>query len=209
MTRTIHYLPDHAKRVLMVTNPGAGSRPSRPLVDQLAERLTHCGMQVETLTDLKLLANATDDPVGDGIRAVVAAGGDGTVSAVVNATHPDTPITVLPAGTENLLAKYLHVDPSPVELSQAIIHGATVRLDAGEAGGRVFLLMAGCGFDADVVRRLHAERRGHIRHLSYIKPILQSVRSYEYPELRISCEAAAVRTPASGSGRNAPPARDR
>jgi diacylglycerol kinase family enzyme len=45
--------------------------------------------------------------------------------------------------------------------------------------------MAGCGFDAEVVRRLHQGRSGHIHHLSYAKPILDSIRNYEYPELRV------------------------
>ena len=48
--------------------------------------------------------------------------------------------------------------------------------------------MVGCGFDAHVVRGLHAQRRGHIRHTTYIKPILASIRSYEYPEMRVTWE---------------------
>jgi diacylglycerol kinase family enzyme len=47
--------------------------------------------------------------------------------------------------------------------------------------------MVGCGFDADVVRRLHATRTGHIRHWSYIKPILGAIRSYQYPAMRVYC----------------------
>ena len=41
--------------------------------------------------------------------------------------------------------------------------------------------MIGCGFDAEVVRRVHLERDGHITRLSYLKPIWESIRSYEYP----------------------------
>jgi diacylglycerol kinase family enzyme len=36
-----------------------------------------------------------------------------------------------------------------------------------------------------VVRRLHEVRSGNIHHLSYAKPILDSIRTYDYPELRI------------------------
>jgi diacylglycerol kinase family enzyme len=45
--------------------------------------------------------------------------------------------------------------------------------------------MAGCGFDAEVVRRLHSERKGNIHHFSYAKPILEAISQYEYPELRV------------------------
>src|SRR5207247_4987552 len=50
---------------------------------------------------------------------------------------------------------------------------------------RIFLLMATCGLDADVVYRVEQARRGHISHLSYIKPIVAAFRNYGYPPLRI------------------------
>ncbi len=165
---------------------------------------------MDIVTDLPALAEAAR-PSHDGpLRAVIAAGGDGTVSAVVNHTPPETPVAVLPLGTENLLAKYLEQPVSPAELSDTIVHGASVQVDAGLANDHLFLLMVGCGFDADVVHRLHATRRGHIRHTSYIKPILQSIRSYEYPELRVYCDPVAGAeqgsgTPVSGPTTLAPP----
>ena len=197
MTRMIHYLPREARRVLILVNPTAGALADRGRVDQLRQRLEHDGLRVETVTDLEALGEAVNTPCDRSIRAVVAAGGDGTVSAVVNATPPDTPITVLPLGTENLLAKYLEHPFSLAELSDTIVHGASVAIDAGRAGNRLFLLMAGCGFDAHVVRRLHLHRRGHIRHATYVKPILESIRRYEYPEMRIYCEPCVDTTPGS------------
>jgi diacylglycerol kinase family enzyme len=77
---------------------------------------------------------------------------------------------------------------SPEEVAEVIAAGSTVLHDAGRACGRLFFLMVSCGFDAEVVRRLHEDRTGHIRHWSYFKPIWQTIRSYEYPELRIYCD---------------------
>jgi diacylglycerol kinase family enzyme len=45
--------------------------------------------------------------------------------------------------------------------------------------------MATCGIDADIVARLHDRRRGHIRRWAYLKPILDSIRSYQYPPLSL------------------------
>jgi len=210
MTRPIHYLPREARRVLILVNPTAGARAGRDRVDALRRQLEGEGLRVETITDLEALGRAVGKPCDQSIRAVVAAGGDGTASAVVNTTPPETPIAVLPLGTENLLAKYLEYPFSLAELSHTIVHGASVAIDAGRAGDRLFLLMAGCGFDAHVVRRLHLHRRGHIRHATYIKPILESIRRYEYPEMRIHCEPRvedAGGSVATGAGRsNSPPA---
>jgi diacylglycerol kinase family enzyme len=45
--------------------------------------------------------------------------------------------------------------------------------------------MASVGFDAEVVRRVHEARAGHISHASYFQPILESLRTYDYPRLRV------------------------
>jgi diacylglycerol kinase family enzyme len=157
-------------------------------------------MEVELTSDLERVTRLVGESgaSSQSLRAVVAAGGDGTVAELVNRSHADTPIAILPMGTENLLAKYLHLQVTPEELCKAIVQGATVRLDAGCAQRRVFLLMAGCGFDAEVVRRLHQRRTGHIRHWSYIKPIFAALRSYQYPPLRVQCETG------TGSGATEP-----
>ena len=87
-------------------------------------------------------------------RCLVAVGGDGTVSALVN-ERPSLPITVLPAGTENLVARHFGLRRDPHGLAGTIAAGRSVPVDVGQAAGRRFLLMAGFGFDADVVTRHH------------------------------------------------------
>ncbi len=189
MAPTIRFLPDSAQRVLIVTNPHAGSRHRAALIDRLVAVLKTDGFVTDVVTELSDLPDqAAPSAAGLPVRAVVAAGGDGTVAEVVNRTTPDTPVAVLPLGTENLLAKYLGIQQDVEQIRHLIGRGASVQLDAGRAGQRVFLLMAGCGFDAEVVRRLHQERSGNIHHLSYAKPIIDSIRTYQYPELRVYCE---------------------
>ena len=52
-------------------------------------------------------------------RCLVAVGGDGTVSALLN-EHPGVPLTVLPAGTENLVARHFGLRKDPDELARTI-----------------------------------------------------------------------------------------
>lgn len=177
------------KRVLILTNPKAGVRSGRPAVDSLAELLQQQGLQVNIITDIQELETESHRASEAGeLRAVVSAGGDGTISLVVNHTPPRTPLAVLPLGTENLLSKFLEISPTPESVAELVTQGGVVALDAASANNRIFLLMAGCGFDADVVQRLHKNRTGHIHHLSYAKPILDSIRNYEYPEVKIQYE---------------------
>ena len=141
---------------------------------------------MQTVTDLDEITRVVADLHSRGqLRTLVAAGGDGTAAELVNRTPPGVPLAILPLGTENLLAKYLRLTAAPQQLCSAIVAGQTVELDAGRANGRLFLLMASCGFDAEVVRRVHAQRVGHLNRWTYAKPILQSIRSYEYPPIRI------------------------
>ncbi len=185
-------LPSAARRVILSINPTAGARHRKDLIGQLEALLTAQGMQVTVPENLEELKRLLHDPqVQPQIRAVVAGGGDGTVALVANLAPPGTPVAILPLGTENLLAKYLHITADPVKIAQTIGEGVTIQIDAGQAGERLFLLMLGVGFDAEVVRRLHDQRTGHISHLSYAKPIFEAIRNYQYPELRVYCRDAA------------------
>jgi diacylglycerol kinase family enzyme len=144
---------------------------------------------VEVVDDIEYLAKNAEKSLRDGdLRAVVAAGGDGTAALVANHVPPEAPLALLPLGTENLLSKYLDVSADPQCVCDVIDRGITVQLDAGRADGRIFLLMVGCGFDAEVVRRMHAARTGHIHQLSYAKPLIDALRRYPYPTLRIRCD---------------------
>lgn len=197
--RLCERVADAARQVLLVVNATAGRCTQDRAIADLTAALEHCGLRVQRISSPEALSVQAGEALRSGqLRALVAAGGDGTVAEIVNRTAAEMPIAVYPLGTENLLAKYLQIERDPATLAQMIVQGHTVSLDAGRANGRIFLLMAGVGFDAEVVRRLHEARDGHISHLSYFKPILASIRSYNYPELRVYCapgerESAPIR----------------
>ncbi len=187
-------VPQNRSHIIVFVNRTAGSGKGKERVDTLVNCLETVGFQFTTVTDPANLASAVTANQTS-LRAIVAAGGDGTVAMVVNHAPPGTPIAILPLGTENLVAKYIATPRTVDGLVELIRQGITASLDAGEANGRIFLLMVGCGFDAEVVRRLHTTRRGHIRHSSYIKPILDTIRSYQYPVLCITIDRDPVRKP--------------
>ena len=172
--------------VIVFFNPLSGASDRANSVDQLTRALKSRGMQVEKPADMAQLKElVTRLQAKACLRAVVAAGGDGTVGWLVNELPARIPIAILPLGTENLLAKYLGLSKSPETLAQLIEEGHLAAIDVGRANGTYFMVMASCGFDAEVVRRLHAVRDGHINHWSYAKPIINAIRQYDYPKIRI------------------------
>ncbi|NUS38389.1 MAG: sphingosine kinase [Lysobacter sp.] len=92
---------------------------------------------------------------------LVAAGGDGTVSAVAaQATAHDLPFGVLPVGTLNHFARDLGL-PSDLDAAVAVIADRRLRaVDLGEVNGRMFLNNASIGLYPEVVaRRVYEQRR--------------------------------------------------
>ena len=174
--------------VVIAMNPGSGAMDRRPVVEELMNNLKVQSFEVLLLTEIEAVIEVVNQHFGGRLRCVVAAGGDGTISLLANQLPENTPLAILPLGTENLLAKYLNVSSDPVVLANMIVAGNCRQLDVGRANGKLFLVMASCGFDADVVQRLHRERKGHIRHWSYAKPVVSSIRKYKYPKVRISLE---------------------
>ena len=180
-------LPSDADHVLILQNPTAGRQNQQRRVQELQQELRQLGLETTCFSDIHALTSKAKQTHHDGtLRAVVAAGGDGTVGLVVNHLPAGIPIAVLPLGTENLLARSFDIQSE--NAAQVIHQGSFVRLDAGEANDRLFLLMFSCGLDADIVDRLHKRRQGHISHWSYLRPILASIRSYRYPEVRVYFE---------------------
>jgi YegS/Rv2252/BmrU family lipid kinase len=178
-------------RIAAIMNPVAGASRQRRLIRNLLAHLAERGNAVELHQttapgDAVRLARDTADRAD----AIIAIGGDGTVCEVVNGlVGRKVPLLIWPTGTENLVAKSLGFRPRPDVLSACLDHGFTRTIDIGTANGRSFVVVAGVGFDAEVVHRLTRDRRGHITHLSYSGPIWRTFWEHRFPELRVQTEA--------------------
>jgi diacylglycerol kinase family enzyme len=111
---------------------------------------------------------------------------------VLNRT-PGLPTSVLPLGNENLVARFCQIRRSSRELAEVIVAGHLRKLDLAQANGRVFSVMAGAGFDGEVVHRVHERRRGPVTKLSYALSIAGALRDYSYPEIDVAIEESGER----------------
>ncbi len=175
--------------IVISVNPNSGSADRTSLVEEIRQRLIAADLQVEVLTDVnKVVARAGQLSESGTLRAVVSAGGDGTASLLANRLPQGIPMAILPLGTENLLARHLGMSADADQFVDVISNGRYQKMDAGRANGQLFLVMAGCGFDAHVVEKLHQQRKGHISYWSWFRPVVSTLRRYRYPELQISVE---------------------
>jgi YegS/Rv2252/BmrU family lipid kinase len=103
-------------------------------------------------------------------------GGDGTVQRCVDAVAgTDTAVAILPAGTANLLAENLNV---PHDLAEAVhvgLHGDRRRLDTGSVNGERFMVMAGAGFDAQMIADADRGAKDRLGRVAYIATGLRNL----------------------------------
>jgi diacylglycerol kinase (ATP) len=178
--------------VAIQRNPMSGSGKRNALLRELVLHLRRNGLTPRLFGNRERLQRRLDVPAWrESLVCIVAAGGDGTVGDVVN-RYPGIPLAVLPLGTENLLARYLKIPRSGKAVAEMIASDRRRRFDLCSLNGRRFTLMASFGFDADVVHRTHLSRTGHITKLNYLQPIWSSLRMYQYPQLRVYADEAAV-----------------
>jgi diacylglycerol kinase (ATP) len=177
--------------VVILANPRAGSSSSREQVEELATALRARKLRPTVCWRREEFSDLVGRLGRDELRCVVAAGGDGTLIEAVNRA-PGLPVATLPVGTENLVARYWGIERSGRGVAQLIAAGRVRRFDLGRvesAGGpgraRCFCLVAGAGFDAEVVYRVHSRRHGHIDRWTYVWPFVQALRRYRYPPVNV------------------------
>ena len=176
-----------------IVNPASGRGRVAAALKEALERLSaagHQGFIHRTSGAGDATAIARGLPAA---AAVVAVGGDGTVREVAEGLLGRAiPMAILPAGTENLVAKQFQIDSSPVRLVGTLLNPDIREIDVGFVGQRVFLVVVGVGFDADVVRHLSQRRQGHITHLDYFLPVWRSFWSHRFPRLRVLADGETV-----------------
>ncbi|MBA2541704.1 MAG: NAD(+)/NADH kinase [Deltaproteobacteria bacterium] len=102
---------------------------------------------------------STFEELARGADLIVAAGGDGTVSAIAGAlAGGDVPLAVLPMGTLNHFAKDLGMPQELKAAAAAIVGGRIKRVDVGEVNGRVFINNSSVGLYPETVINRDRER---------------------------------------------------
>jgi YegS/Rv2252/BmrU family lipid kinase len=128
---------------------------------------------------------------------IVAAGGDGTVNAVANGIGEHSRImAVLPLGTANVLAREIGL-PRQSEALAALIAEAPARpVWPGRIGTRLFLMMAGIGFDAEVAAAVDPGLKRRTGRLAFLWAILLRLVRHRSHELCVLADGREYRAAA-------------
>ncbi len=169
------------RRFLLLHNPVAGLRRHR-LVRRVVRELESRGGEVVMLRlwglDQHLSQEALERIVKfDRFDALIAAGGDGTVRALAKALGPNAsvPIGVIPVGTGNVLARELRLPSRPHDVAEMLLNGQVSEIPGAIAGREPFFLMAGVGFDGEIIAGLNLELKRRIGKSAYVWPTLMAL----------------------------------
>ncbi len=177
-----------ARRVLVLANPAAGPRKGRDEGGAVARAVSRAGVRCElerTRAPGDASRAAASAPAA-GFDLVLAVGGDGTVhEAAQGIAGSGVALGVAPAGTMNLLARVLGIPlDAPRAAELLVLAGRRLAFRPGRAGERLFVLMAGIGFDAWVLREVLRRARGRPSMRHYAWGALRGLRTYRFPEIR-------------------------
>ncbi len=182
------------RHILIIVNPAAGrARSSERRLGRFVAALERQGCTVvlrragPSPGQVERLAGQAEP----GFDAIVAAGGDGTISAVVNGLGGRAvPFGVLPLGSANVLAREIRLPRAPEALASLITTGPVSPIWLGRVGERAFVMMASAGFDSEIVAALSPELKRRVGRLAFAWGFL--VRLWHCPACELTVRADGV-----------------
>jgi diacylglycerol kinase family enzyme len=194
--------------IVLFLNPKASVKhvPDLPAYLTLLFKTDGLAIRIVPLEPQERTGDAVRAAIAEGVEAVVAAGGDGTVSSVASAlVGSDTPLGVLPIGTLNHFAKDLHIPLDLPRAAHVIAQRHAIDVDAGEVGERCFVNNSSIGFYPNiVVARDELRREGYSKWTAFALASARILWRYRGITVRITRAGTTetVRTPFLFIGNN-------
>jgi len=198
-------------KIIALINAKAGSLASTPNLDQ-TEHIREAFAAEKIDADVRAfqghqIAHAAKAALAERPQAIVAGGGDGTISGVAGVlARADVPLGVLPLGTLNHFAKDLRIPTSIEGAVKIIAAGHVSTIDLASVNDRIFINNSSIGLYPQVVRDRDEQRLrlGRGKLLATLIATLNAMRRFPALHVRIGVENKSVlrRTPFVFVGNN-------
>lgn len=163
------------KRARLIYNPVSGHEQMLGSVAGILNVLEQAGFEASayqtTPEPLSAQKEATRCAL-DGFELIVGAGGDGTISEVVNGVAPlekRPKLAVIPAGTTNDFARALKIPRDDlVKAAEVVLKGKTRKMDIGLAGEKYFMNIAASGSMTELTYGVPSEMKSILGYSAYL-----------------------------------------
>ena len=182
------------KKVLFIINPISGTGKNNPLEKYIEERFGNPGFNYKIVYTEKA-GHATElskSAVEEGTDIIVAVGGDGTVNETARAIiGTETNLGIIPRGSGNGLARHLKLPFNVKKGLDSIAAGKFIRIDTATLDDKVFLSIAGMGYDAHVAKEF--AKAGTRGFLTYFKIVSSNYQGYKPRKYTITLDGKTIK----------------
>ncbi len=173
-----------ARHIIYIVNPIAGTRTKKDLFHLIEKQTTAAGIPFHIFPsvvsgDYSFLRSIIQE---NNTTDIVIAGGDGTVSQVVN-NLMDLPLQfgIIPCGSGNGLAMAAGISKKPPIALQIIFTGSAAPTDGFLINNHFSCMLSGLGFDAKVAHDFaHQPKRGLSTYIRQVVKNFFSARTYSF-----------------------------
>lgn len=200
-------MAERVRRIPVIVNQGGGSAGDDAR-ERVAAALEAVGVKATIiLADGGECVDRAAALVKDGAPVVVAAGGDGTMSAVAGAlAGSKTAMGILPLGTLNHLARDLGIPFDLAEAAAVLAAGHLRCIDVGELNGRIFVNNSAIGLYPLMVldREGQQKRLGRSKRLALLVAAARTLLRFRHQRLMLKADEGqtVVDTPLLFVGNN-------
>ncbi len=170
-------------------NPVSGGRLAPAELQQFETAAVDAGLEVVHLAAGVDIGEVTRQRLQTGRRLFVAAGGDGTINAVLQSlVHSDAALGVIPIGTYNNFARDLGIPLDWRLALQVAVSGTSRQIDVGRVNDRFFVNNLSMGLYPEVVARREERGRDYPRWKARLYALYAALRKYPHVTVAVETE---------------------
>lgn len=179
------------KKLKLIYNPFSGSRSFKYDLDICIKIFQEGGYDVHVFRSIefgdiqKHISNMDKD-----YDAVVVSGGDGTVNLVLNAlmkNKMDIPMGIIPSGTANDFATFLHLPIHDLEkCCHLIVDTQSKRIDIGNVNEKYFINVCAAGLLTNVSQNINNDFKNALGNLAYYLKGIEQIPNFRSIPFRIT-----------------------
>lgn len=183
----------------LIFNPIAGQGNSDQDLNDIRTLLgSEIELTIHFTTPDKGAAQFAREAVEQGAEAVIVAGGDGTLSAAASAlSKTNIPLGVIPRGTANAFVHALGIPDTIFAACDTILTGYTRQVDTVLCNGKAIVLVAGIGFEAEMVQQADRDLKDRLGQLAYIVAGIDQIRDPHPFKAEIETEQGVIEATAT------------
>ena len=182
------------KPVWLIANPVSGggkwAQAEAEIISLLSPFLS---LNIQLTSETCSAQQLAQQAVAAGCELVIVCGGDGSVTEVASVlVGRDVRLGIIPLGTTNALCHALWgVSAKLLPLRSAclnILDGESKAIDTARCNDKLMLLLAGVGFEQQMIAAADRERKNALGQLAYLDGLWQAVQSNQQQDLVLTLD---------------------